>query len=170
MDLKTKIREIQDFPEKGVLFRDITTLLKEPAALVSAVNQMQATIETLEFDFIAGAESRGFLFSMPIAYNMKKGFIPIRKEGKLPAETLKKKYSLEYGSATIEMHKDAILPGQKVVIIDDLLATGGTAKAMADLIAEAGGEVVAFSFLISLEELGGSKLLEGYPVFSLLKY
>lgn len=170
MDLKGKIREILDFPEKGIVFRDITTLLKDADGLVASVNQMQIALEDTEFDLIAGAESRGFIFSMPIAYNMKKGFIPIRKEGKLPAETLKKKYSLEYGSATIEMHKDAVMPGQKVVIIDDLLATGGTARAMVDLIEDAGGEVVALSFLIELEALSGRELLQGYPVHTLLKY
>ncbi len=170
MDLKDKIRSIPDYPEKGVMFRDITTLLKDAEGLVEAVDQMQKKLEGLEFDLVLGPESRGFIFGMPIAYNLKKGFIPIRKKGKLPAEVVSKDYSLEYGTATIEMHKDAVQPGQKVVIVDDLLATGGTAKAIVDMVEGIGAEVVSLNFLIELGFLNGREVLDGYKVETVIHY
>ena len=170
MDLKDKIRNIQDFPQEGVLFRDITTLLKDAEGMKEAIDQMQAKLDGVEFDMILGAESRGFLFGMPLAYNMGKGFVPVRKAGKLPAEVVSKEYALEYGTAVIEMHKDAIQPGQKVVIVDDLMATGGTAKAMVEMVEEMGAEVAALLFLIELDFFEGRKLLPGYKVESILHY
>lgn len=143
MDLKDKIRNIQDFPQEGVLFRDITTLLKDAEGMKEAIDQMTAKLEGIDFDLVLGPESRGFIFGMPVAYNMSKGFVPVRKAGKLPAEVVSKEYALEYGTATIEIHKDAIQPGQKVVIVDDLMATGGTAKAIVEMVEEMGGEVAA---------------------------
>lgn len=170
MDFKSKIRSIPDFPEKGIIFRDITTLLQDGRALQEAVNQMQKNIEKIPFDVVMGPEARGFLFSMPIAYNMGKGFVPVRKKGKLPAEVMSKEYALEYGSAILEMHKDAIKPGQRVAIVDDLLATGGTTKAMIEMVEEAGGEVVALNFLVELDGLKGRAILDGYPVYSVIHY
>ena len=170
MELKDKIRSIPDYPEKGVMFRDITTLLKDADALTEAVGQMQKKLVGQEFDLILGPESRGFIFGMPIAYNLKKGFIPIRKKGKLPAEVVSKEYSLEYGKAVIEMHKDAVQPGQKVVIVDDLLATGGTAKAIVDMVESIGAEVVSLNFLIELDFLNGREVLNGYNVNTVIHY
>lgn len=170
MNLKDKIRDIPDFPEKGVIFRDITTLLKDPEGLREAVDLLEKNLEGLDFDAILGPESRGFIFGMPIAYNMKKGFIPVRKKGKLPAEVISREYALEYGTATIEIHKDAIYPGMKVVIVDDLMATGGTAKALVEMVEEAGAEVVALNFLIELDFLKGRDALDGYCVKSVLHY
>lgn len=169
MDLKKHIRNIPDFPIPGILFRDITTVLKDPATLKTAVDQMADLLDGMEFDSILGPESRGFIFGMPLAYNLGKGFVPVRKLGKLPAETVQKKYSLEYGSAIIEIHKDAVKQGQRFVLCDDLLATGGTAKATIELIEEMGGVVVASIFFIELEDLKGKGILSG-DVHSLLKY
>ncbi len=170
IDLKSKIRSIPDFPQKGVIFRDITTLLKDAEGLQEAIAQMHQKIMDLDYDVIIGAESRGFLFGMPIAYNEEKSFVPVRKKGKLPAKTISKEYALEYGTATIEMHEDALQKGQKVVIVDDLLATGGTAKAIIEMVEEVGAEVVALDFLIELEGLKGREVLKGYRVESVLKY
>lgn len=170
MELKDKIRSIPDYPEAGVVFRDITTLLQDADALVEAIDRMQKNLEGLEFDLILGPESRGFIFGMPIAYNLKKGFIPIRKKGKLPSEVVSKEYALEYGTATIEMHRDAIQAGQKVVVIDDLLATGGTAKAIVDLVEEIGAEVVSLNFLIELDFLNGREVLDGYNLETVIHY
>ncbi len=170
MDLSSKIRDIKDFPMEGIIFRDITTLLKDPEYMVEAIDRIVENLKKFDFDYVIGAESRGFLFGMPVAYAMKKGFIPIRKKGKLPAETVSTKYSLEYGEAEIEIHKDAIKKGTKVVIIDDLIATGGTAKAAAELVESLGGKVMAFEFLIELENLNGRDLLDGYAVESIIKY
>lgn len=170
MDLKDTIRSVKDFPEEGIIFRDITTLLKNGEALRQAVDEMEASLSDVEYDVIVAPESRGFIFGMPIAYNRCKGFVPIRKKGKLPAETVSQEYALEYGTATIEMHVDALEKGQKVVILDDLLATGGTAKAMIKLVESVGAEVVGLCFLIELEALEGRKLLEGYNVKTILKY
>lgn len=170
MELKDKIRTIPDYPEKGVIFRDITTLLKDAAGMEEAVDQMQKALEGLEFDFILGPESRGFIFGMPIAYNLKKGFIPIRKKGKLPAEVVSCEYALEYGTATIEMHKDALQHGDRVVIVDDLLATGGTARAIIEMVESVGAEVVSLQFLIELDGLAGRKALEGYSVDAVIHY
>ncbi len=170
MDLKSKIRDIQDFPQKGVLFRDITTLLKDAEGMKEAIDQMAAKLEGVDFDLILGAESRGFLFGMPLAYNLGKGFVPVRKAGKLPAEVVSREYALEYGTAVIEIHKDAIQPGQKVILVDDLMATGGTAKAMVELVEEMGGKVEMLLFLTELDFLEGRKMLEGYRIESVLHY
>lgn len=170
MDLKDKIRSIPDYPQKGVIFRDITTLLKDAEGMVQSVDEMQAKLEGVDFDLVLGPESRGFIFGMPVAYNMKKGFVPVRKKGKLPAEVISREYALEYGTATIEMHKDAVRPGQKVVIVDDLLATGGTAKAIVEMVESAGAEVAALVFLIELDFLEGRKALPGYRVESVIHY
>lgn len=169
-NLKDKIRSIPDYPQKGVIFRDITTLLKDAEGMAQSVDEMQAKLEGVEFDLVLGPESRGFIFGMPVAYNMKKGFVPVRKKGKLPAEVISREYALEYGTATIEMHKDAVQPGQKVVIVDDLLATGGTAKAIIEMVESAGAEVAALVFLIELDFLGGRKALPGYRVESVIHY
>ena len=170
MDLRDKIRNIQDFPQEGVLFRDITTLLKDAEGMKEAIDQMTAKLEGVDFDLVLGPESRGFIFGMPVAYNMGKGFVPVRKAGKLPAEVVSKEYALEYGTAIIEMHKDAIQPGQKVVIVDDLMATGGTAKAIVEMVEEMGGEVAAMLFLIELDFLEGRKVLPDYRIESIIHY
>lgn len=170
MDLTKIIRSIPDFPQEGVLFRDITPVLQNADALEEAVNMICEQLKDLDFDYVVGPESRGFIFGVPVATAMHKGFIPIRKPGKLPYKVISKKYSLEYGSGTLEIHADAIKPGDKVVIVDDLIATGGTSKAMCELIEEMGGEVVALSFFIELEGLKGRELLKGYNVISQIKY
>ena len=170
MDLKDKIRSIENFPQEGVLFRDITTLLKDAEGMKEAIDQMTAKLEGGNFDLVLGPESRGVIFGMPVAYNMGKGFVPVRKAGKLPAEVVSKEYALEYGTATIEMHKDAIQPGQKVVIVDALMATGGTAKAIVDMVEEMGAEVAAMLFLIELDFLEGRKVLPDYKIESVIHY
>ena len=170
MDLKQYIRSIPDFPGAGILFRDITTVLKDASALRSAIDQMAEPLRALSFDLILGPESRGFIFGMPLAYTLGKGFVPVRKVGKLPAETVRKEYALEYGAAAIEIHRDAIRPGQKVIIADDLLATGGTARAAAELAEELGATVTALSFFIELTALKGRETLKGYDVLSALRY
>ena len=164
------VRSIPDFPEKGIIFRDVTSVLQDADGLKMAIDDMQKRLEGIEFDKIAGLESRGFIFGMPIAYNLHKPFVPIRKAGKLPCETLSKTYDLEYGSATIEIHKDAVIPGEKVVIIDDLIATGGTVAAAAELISELGGEVVKMIFLMELAGLEGREKLGQYDVESVICY
>lgn len=168
--LKNKIRSIENFPEEGVIFRDITTLLKDAEGMKAAVDAMTEKLDGVEYDLVLGPESRGFIFGMPVAYNMGKGFVPVRKAGKLPAEVVSKEYALEYGTATIEMHKDAIQPGQKVVIVDDLMATGGTAKAIVEMVEEMGGEVAALLFLIELDFLEGRKVLPEYRIESVIHY
>lgn len=170
MDLKDKIRSIENYPQEGVIFRDITTLLKDAEGMKEAIDRMTAKLEGVDFDLILGPESRGFIFGMPVAYNMGKGFIPVRKAGKLPAEVVSKEYALEYGTATIEIHKDAIQPGQKVVIVDDLMATGGTAKAIVEMVEEMGAEVAAMLFLIELDFLEGRKVLPDYKIESIIHY
>ena len=170
MNLKEYIRDIHDFPIPGILFRDITTALKDPKALRGGVDAMIQAVEGLEFDAILGPESRGFIFGMPMAYVLGKGFVPVRKAGKLPAEVARKDYALEYGTATIEIHKDAIAPGQRFIIADDLLATGGTAKAIVELVEELGGVVVASLFFIELAGLNGRDVLKGQDVRSVLVY
>ena len=170
MDLRDKIRNIQDFPQEGVLFRDITTLLKDAEGMKEAIDQMTAKLEGVDFDLVLGPESRGFIFGMPVAYNMGKGFVPVRKAGKLPAEVVSKEYALEYGTATIEVHKDAIQPGQKVVIVDDLMATGGTAKAIVEMVEEMGAEVAEMIFLIELDFLEGRKVLPGRKIEAIIHY
>ena len=161
---------IPDFPEPGIIFRDVTSVIQDADGLQLAIDEMQKLLDGVEFDVIAGAESRGFIFGMPIAYNMKKPFILVRKKGKLPRETVEMSYDLEYGSATIEMHKDSIKPGQKVVIVDDLIATGGTIEAAAKLVEQLGGEVVKIIFLMELAGLEGRKKLEKYDVASVVCY
>lgn len=170
MDLKKFVRDIPDFPIPGILFRDITTVLKDPVALTHAVDAMVDQLGGVEFDAILGPESRGFIFGMPMAYKLCKGFVPVRKAGKLPGEVARREYALEYGTAVIEIHKDAIVPDKRYIIADDLLATGGTAKATADLITEMGGIVASMLFFIELAELKGRDVLDGYDVRSVLTY
>lgn len=170
MDLYKLIRDVKDFPKQGILFKDITTLLQDGEGLAASIDQMAEKIEGVDFDLVVGPEARGFIFGVPIAYKLKKGFVPVRKPGKLPYQCVNQSYDLEYGSSTIEMHIDAIQKGQKVVIVDDLLATGGTTKAMIDLIEKMGGVVAKVVFLIELEELNGRELLKGYDIESILQY
>ncbi|MDO4803624.1 MAG: adenine phosphoribosyltransferase [Lachnospiraceae bacterium] len=168
--LEDYVRTIPDFPEPGVMFRDITTVLSDADGLRLAVDEMQKTLDGLEFDVLAGAESRGFIFGAALAYNMHKPFVLIRKKGKLPCDTVQQTYDLEYGTATIEIHKDAVSPGQKVVIVDDLIATGGTVEAAARLIEKIGGEVVKMIFLMELKGLNGREKLAKYDVASVISY
>ena len=164
------VRSIPDFPEPGIIFRDVTSILQDADGLHLAIDLMQEKLAGLDFDVVVGAESRGFIFGTPIAYNLHKPFVLVRKKGKLPCETVSREYDLEYGSATIEMHKDSIKPGQKVVIIDDLIATGGTIEAAAKLIEQLGGEVVKIVFLMELAGLKGREKLAGYDVESVICY
>lgn len=164
------IRSIPDFPEKGIIFRDVTTVLQDADGLHLAVDLMQEKIKDIEFDLVLGPESRGFIFGVPIAYNLHKPFIPVRKKGKLPCETVSMEYELEYGTAVIEIHRDAIQPGQKVVIVDDLIATGGTIEAIVKLVEGLGGQVAGIVFLMELEGLKGKEKLEGYRVESVIQY
>ena len=168
--LEQYVTDIPDFPEKGIIFRDITTVTQHPDGMRLAIDTMQGLLDGVDFDVVVGAESRGFIFGTPIAYNLNKSFVPIRKKGKLPREVISEDYELEYGTATIEIHKDAILPGQKVVLVDDLMATGGTAKAMIRLVERLGGEVVKLIFLIELAGLNGREAIKGYPVDSAIIY
>lgn len=161
---------IPDFPEPGIVFRDVTSVLQDAEGLRLAIQRMEEKLEGVDFDLIVGPESRGFIFGVPIAYNLKKPFIPIRKKGKLPRETVSIQYDLEYGSAELEMHRDSIQPGQRVVIIDDLIATGGTNEAMIKLIESLGGVVVKAVFLMELAGLDGRNRLQGYPVESVITY
>lgn len=170
MDLKNLIRDVQDFPKEGILFKDITTVLQDPEGLRASVDAFEKALEGVEFDTVVGPESRGFIFGVPLAYNMRKGFVPVRKAGKLPYKTKAKEYDLEYGSATIEMHVDSVKPGDKVVIVDDLLATGGTSKAMVELIEELGGEVVKMVYLIELDFLNGREKLGKYDIEAIINY
>ncbi|MDR7855979.1 adenine phosphoribosyltransferase [Tissierella sp.] len=170
MDLKSKIRVIEDFPEKGISFKDITTLTKDKDAFKEVVDLIVSDLEDKEVDYIAGPEARGFLLGAAVAYALGVGFIPVRKPGKLPAETISHEYELEYGSNTLEIHRDAIEEGKRIAIVDDLLATGGTVLSATKLIESIGGEVVALEFLIELEFLKGRDKLEKYHVNSLVKY
>ena len=164
------IRTIPDFPEPGIMFRDVTSILQDAEGFKLAIDEMMKKLEGVDFDVIAGAESRGFIFGAPLAYALGKPFVLIRKKGKLPCETIEKTYDLEYGTATIEMHKDAIAPGQKVVIVDDLIATGGTIEAAAELVEELGGDVVKIIFLMELAGLKGREKLAKYDVESVVTY
>ncbi len=168
--LEDYIRTIPNFPEEGVMFRDITTVLSDKDGLRMAIDQMSAALGEAEFTAVVGPESRGFIFGVPIAYNTHKSFVPIRKKGKLPHETVSIEYELEYGTAELEVHKDAIKPGDKVVIIDDLIATGGTTEAICKLVEKLGGEVVKIVFLIELEGLNGREKLKDYDLVSIIKY
>jgi adenine phosphoribosyltransferase len=169
-DLKKMIREVPDFPKQGILFYDITTLLKDKTGFHSVINALTEQIRPLQPEVVLGIEARGFIFAPVLAYNLGAGFVPVRKPNKLPAETERISYELEYGMDTLEMHKDAVQPGMRVVIADDLLATGGTSLAAARLVERLGGKVAAVSFVIELEALKGRKRLNGYNVVSLLKY
>ena len=168
--LEEYVKSIPDFPEKGIIFRDVTSVLQDAEGLHLAIDQMQEKLEGVDFDVVLGPESRGFIFGVPIAYNMHKAFVPVRKKGKLPRATISQTYDLEYGTATIEIHKDAIQPGQKVVIIDDLIATGGTTEAIIKMVEELGGEVVKIVFLMELAGLKGRERLSGYDIDSAIIY
>jgi adenine phosphoribosyltransferase len=170
MDLKSYIRTVDDFPKEGIKFLDITTLVKDKDALVCAVDLFYEKYKNTKIDKIVSAESRGFIFGAPLAYKLKCGFVLARKPNKLPAETISESYSLEYGSNSIEIHKDAISKSEKILIVDDLLATGGTVRALINLVNKLGGEVVGLSFLIDLAFLNGKDVLKGYDIFSLLTY
>tara|TARA_B100001123_G_scaffold243209_1_gene271906 strand:- start:93 stop:620 length:528 start_codon:yes stop_codon:yes gene_type:complete len=172
MDLKKYIRSIQDYPKKGILFRDITTLIKDKDAFKDCIDQMSKILVKLNFDKIASIESRGFVFASPLCYNLSKSLILMRKKNKLPAEKYSQEFELEYGRATLEIHKDSIKPKEKILIVDDLIATGGTAEAGAKLVEQSGGIVAGFIFVINLFDLGGKKLLEnkGYKTFSLIDF
>ena len=168
--LEEYVRSIPDFPEEGIIFRDITSVIQDPDGLQLAIDGLDGLVKGTDYDVVVGPESRGFIFGVPVAYKNHKSFVPVRKKGKLPCETISQEYSLEYGTATIEMHKDAIKPGQKVVIVDDLIATGGTIEAIIKLVEALGGEVVKIVFLIELQGLKGREKLKGYDVDALIKY
>ena len=169
-ELRAKIREIPDFPKPGILFYDITTLLKDPLAYRAAIDAMLAPYAGALIDIVVGMESRGFIFSAPMAYQLGAGLVPVRKLGKLPAETISVEYALEYGSNTLEVHRDAIQPGQKVLIVDDLLATGGTVNGTVELVQRLKGEIAGLAFLVELGFLKGRDRLAGYPVSSVITY
>ena len=170
MDLKSTSRVIEGYPVEGVSFKDITTLLKDKEAFKQSLDMLEEALDGLEFDYILGIESRGFIFGAPLADRLNKGFIPVRKPGKLPGEIERISYDLEYGNNELEMHTDALTKGDRVVILDDLIATGGSARAAAKLVETLGAEVAAFEFLIELEDLNGREVLEDYKVISLVKY
>ena len=168
--LEEYVRSIPDFPEEGIIFRDITSVLQDANGLKLAIDSMLDMLKDVDFDVVVGPESRGFVFGMPVAYETNKGFVMVRKKGKLPCETIEAEYDLEYGKAVVEMHKDSIKPGQKVVIVDDLIATGGTIEAIIGMIESLGGEVVKVIFLMELAGLNGREKLKGYDVDSVIKY
>lgn len=168
--LEEYVRSIPDFPEEGIIFRDVTSVLQDAEGFHLAIDNMQELVKDIDYDVVVGAESRGFIFGAPIAYNNKKPFVLIRKKGKLPCETISEDYELEYGTATIEIHKDAIKPGQKVLIVDDLIATGGTTEAMAKLVERLGGEVTGMVFMIELAGLKGRDKLNKYRIESAIVY
>ena len=170
MDLASTIRGVPDFPIEGILFYDITTLLKNPTAMREAINRLVAHYREADIDVVVGIESRGFIFGVPLAYGLGVGFVPVRKPGKLPAETITESYTLEYGTNSLEVHIDAIEKGQNVLIVDDLLATGGTAKASCKLVERLGGQVAGLAFAIELNFLNGRDALEGYNILSLVRY
>ena len=170
MDLASTIRSVPDFPIEGILFYDITTLLKNSAALKASIDRLAQNYQNQNIDLIVGMESRGFIFGTPLAYQLGIGFAPVRKPGKLPAQSIAESYELEYGSNTLEIHADAIEKGQRVLIVDDLLATGGTAKATCNLVEKLGGQVAGLAFVIELSFLNGRDKLKNYEIFSLLKY
>ena len=168
--LEEYVRSIPDFPEPGIIFRDVTTILQDADGLHLAVDSIRNMLKDVDYDVVVGPESRGFIFGVPIAYNNHKAFVPVRKKGKLPCETISCDYDLEYGKATIEMHNDSIKPGQKVVIIDDLIATGGTTEAIIKLVEELGGVVVKVVFLMELKGLKGREKLNGYDIDAVIQY
>ena len=169
-DLRAKIREVPDFPKPGILFYDITTLLKDADAFAEVIDRMADQVEAGSVDLVVGMESRGFIFSAPLAYKLKAGFVPVRKLGKLPAETLEVEYALEYGTATLEIHRDAITSGQRVLIVDDLLATGGTVMGTIELVRRLGGEIAGLSFMVELTALHGRDQLGDFQIHTLLTY
>lgn len=168
--LEDYVRSIPDFPEPGIIFRDVTSILQDADGLHLAIDGLLDMLKDIEYDVVIGPESRGFIFGVPVAYEAHKSFVPVRKKGKLPCETISAEYELEYGSAVIEMHKDSIRPGQKVVIIDDLIATGGTIEAIVGLIEQMGGEVVKICFVMELAGLKGREKLIGYDVDTIITY
>ena len=170
MDLKSKIRIVEDFPKEGISFKDITTLINDGESLKESINKFVEYLKDKNIDLVVGPEARGFIFGVPVAYALGAGFVPVRKKGKLPCETVEVSYGLEYGEDTLQIHKDAIKKGQRVAIIDDLLATGGTIEAVTKLVETAGGEVVSLDFLVELTELKGRDKLQGYDVMSLVDY
>lgn len=170
MDLRESIRIIEDFPKEGISFKDVTPLLQDGEIFKETIKQLADRLREKNIDVVVGPEARGFLFGVPVAYELGVGFVPVRKPGKLPYDTLKVEYDLEYGTDSLEIHKDAIKPGQRVAIVDDLLATGGTVAAVAKLIEQVGGEVAAVDFVIELTDLKGIDKLKGYDVNSLIKY
>lgn len=169
-ELKDYVTNIPDFPKPGIIFRDITTIVNNGDGLKMAIDQLLDAVKDVDFDLVVGSESRGFVFGTPVAYETGKGFVLVRKKGKLPRETISEDYDLEYGSATLEMHKDAIRPGQKVIIVDDLIATGGTTEAIVKMVEKEGGEVVKILFVMELAGLKGRDKLTGYDVESLIAY
>lgn len=169
-NLEEYVTNIPDFPKPGIMFRDITTIMSDPDGLKQAIDGLIAALDGIDFDLVLGSESRGFIFGTPVAYALHKGFILVRKKGKLPRETISESYDLEYGSATLEMHKDAIKPGQRVVIIDDLIATGGTTEAIVKMVEREGGVVVKIAFVMELAGLKGREKLKDYDVSSLITY
>ena len=170
MELMNTVRSIPDFPKPGIIFRDVTTLFKDPDAYRELMDRIAASFDGIKVDAVAGPEARGFVLGSVLAYQLHAGFIPVRKPGKLPYESVSYSYDLEYGSDPVEIHKDAITPGMKVVLLDDLIATGGTIKAAAELVEELGGEVVKILFLLELKGLNGRALLEGYDVETVVAY
>ncbi len=168
--LEEYVRSIPDFPEPGIIFRDVTSILQDADGLKLAIDSLQDLLEGVDFDVVVGTESRGFIFGVPVAYNLHKSFVPVRKKGKLPCETIETTYDLEYGTATVEMHKDAIKPGDKVVLVDDLIATGGTIEACAKMVEQLGGQVVKILFVMELKGLKGRERLKKYEVASVISY
>jgi adenine phosphoribosyltransferase len=169
-DLRARIREVPDFPKPGILFYDITTLLKDPEAFAAVIDRMADAVKDEKVDVVVGMESRGFIFAAPLAYRLNAGFVPVRKLGKLPAETIEVEYDLEYGTATLEIHRDAIQPGQKVLLVDDLLATGGTVLGTIELVRQLGGEIAGLSFMVELGALHGRDKLAEFKIHTLLTY
>lgn len=170
IDLASRIRDVPDFPQPGIVFKDITTLLKDGPAFKQALDELTHRVRAWDVEAVVGMESRGFIFAAPIAYNLGVGFVPVRKLGKLPAETIEAEYALEYGTNTLELHVDAIHDGQRVLVVDDLLATGGTVGATIDLVERLGGEVIGAAFLVELTFLDGRSRLDGYRVTNLISY
>lgn len=169
-NIEDYMRSIPDFPKKGIIFRDMTKALNDKEGLQLVINSLMECIKDIDFNIVGGIESRGFILGMPIAYEMNKAFLPVRKKGKLPCATIEESYELEYGTATIEIDKTAIHPGDKVILVDDLIATGGTMKAACNLVERLGGEVAGILFLMELVDLKGREVLEDYPVYSIIKY
>ncbi len=169
-NLEEYIESVMDFPKKGINFRDVTSALQDKEGLKLSIDSMQELIKNVDFDVVVAPESRGFIFGMPIAYNLNKSFVPVRKKGKLPRETIEQDYDLEYGSATLQMHKDSIKKGDRVIIVDDLIATGGTLEAITKMVKRLGGKVVKICALIELTDLKGRELLANYDVVSCIQY